>query len=805
MTLLAPPPPAPTSAARPAARTAGLARLRGPATTLALSVAGTAAVAQTLGTVVAGRLAERPTLLLVVVLACCLLGAALLDTVGRVVWAGVVDRAEGRVRADLLDAALDQPLPVLAEQAVGEVLDRVDGDTAELGALLRRAVWDVVRTLLRTGPAYVVAGLTWWPAWLLFPLLAAVTARVVRPLTALVAQRKLEEEVAWTDSAAAVEEGIAARDDLRSSLGQAYLLRRSAELSAVVHRRTAATLSAAARLNRRTGLLLYGLLGFTGVAGALLARAGRLSTAELVTLFLVTTSFVGQIDRVSRHLPELQAGLGALTRLRQLLDAEPEPVGGAELPPGPLPLEVRGLSFAYPQGTFALSGVDLTVPAGQVLALVGRTGSGKSTLAALVSRAVEPPPGTVLLGGTDVRAVDLQRLRSAVGVVTQRTELLAATLAENVALFADLPRARVQQAVDALGLQDWVAGLPDGLDTVLGPGGTPLSAGEEQLVAFARLLVRDVRLVVLDEATARMDPVTEQRVVRASERLLSGRTGIVIAHRLATTARADHVAVLEAGRVVQTGPRAELAAQDGPFRALLTAAGTEQPRAAAGPVVAGARRTGQPAGVRSRRARAGLARRVLALLSNVPSWGAGRRAAVPVLLAGRPVRCPHRPALGPHRHRRRARRPARAAAGRAGHRPAAGPAAGRRGVPALPAVVERRPAQGAAGGAGRPDPAAPARPHPARRGRRPRARRPAPAAVRRPLGRPAHRRRRRRAHRPGRPRPAGRGRAAGRPRRLRPGVRARLPARPAAPPPRPRAPAPASAARSPPRSSPPAR
>jgi ABC-type multidrug transport system fused ATPase/permease subunit len=236
---------------------------------------------------------------------------------------------------------------------------------------------------------------------------------------------------------------------------------------------------------------------------------------------------------------------------------------------------VRDLTFAYDQGSFALRGVDLDVPAGTTVALVGRTGSGKSTLAALLSRAVEPPPGSVLLGGTDVLRLDLQRLRAAVGVVTQRTELLAATLLENITLFADTPRATVVAAVDELGLAAWVDGLPEGLDTVLGPGGTSLSAGEEQLVAFARLLVRDVQVVVLDEATARMDPVTEARVVRASERLLVGRTGIVIAHRLSTTARAAHVVVLDAGRVVQQGPRASLVDVPGPFRDLLDAAGDD--------------------------------------------------------------------------------------------------------------------------------------------------------------------------------------------------------------------------------------
>ncbi|MGL5852994.1 MAG: ATP-binding cassette domain-containing protein, partial [Phycicoccus sp.] len=186
--------------------------------------------------------------------------------------------------------------------------------------------------------------------------------------------------------------------------------------------------------------------------------------------------------------------------------------------------------------------------------------------------------GAVFLGGVDVRDLDLQRLRAAVGVVTQRTEILAGTLAENIALFAELPRERVESAVAELGLTEWVAGLPAGLDTSLGPGGTPLSAGEEQLVAFARLLVRDVVVVVLDEATARMDPLTEALVVHAADRLLVGRTGLLVAHRLSTTARADLVAVLDRGRVLQHGRRAELAAEPGPFRRLLAASGTEASR-----------------------------------------------------------------------------------------------------------------------------------------------------------------------------------------------------------------------------------
>src|SRR5213078_3164 len=171
---------------------------------------------------------------------------------------------------------------------------------------------------------------------------------------------------------------------------------------------------------------------------------------------------------------------------------------------------------------------------GRSYALIGRTGSGKSTLTKVLTRAVDLPRGTVFLGGADLLDLDVEGLRRWIAVVPQRTEILAGTLAENIALFdPDLLDAAVR-AVDELGLTPWVAELPDGLDTRLGDGGHVLSAGQEQLVAFARIVVREPHVVILDEATARLDPVTEARVQRATERLLRDRIGIVIAHRLSS-------------------------------------------------------------------------------------------------------------------------------------------------------------------------------------------------------------------------------------------------------------------------------
>ena len=617
-----------------AARLIGRRRLRSRAATLALAAAAVGAIGQASGSIMIGRLADRPDWAGVSLLAACVVGAALLDTVGRVAWGGAVDLAEGRLRSDLLDAVMQQPLSALSEQAVGEILDRIDDDTHEIGALLRQQAWRLIRLSFAAGPLLVIAGFTWWPAWLLFPATAAAALAAIWPKLQQIAHLKVLEEAAWTDHAAALEEGIAARDDLRTSLGQAYVVGRSAVLAGVVHDRMEDVLIPETSVIRRAGLLLHILLSVVAVSGVALVASGAQSVATLVTLFAVTVTFVGQVDQVAHHLPDMQAGVGALVRLRALMAVEAEPSGGSAVPDGPLSVELVDLHFAYEEGSFALDDISLSIAAGTTCAFVGRSGSGKSTLASLLSRAVEPEPGTVMLGGVDVLELDLHDLRSTVGIVTQRTEIIAGTLAENVAMFAETERERIVAAIEELGLTDWAAGLPDGLDTMLGPAGLTLSAGEEQLVAFARLLIRDVGVIVLDEATARMDPVTEEQVVAASRRLLAGRTGVLIAHRLSTTERAEQIAVLEAGRLIQSGSRSHLSTVDGPFRRLLDDAegsdavdgvrrveGSDAPPASSPPPMGSARRAGDAPPAKETVTPPSLARGVWNAIRIHPKWG----------------------------------------------------------------------------------------------------------------------------------------------------------------------------------------
>jgi len=207
----------------------------------------------------------------------------------------------------------------------------------------------------------------------------------------------------------------------------------------------------------------------------------------------------------------------------------------------------------------ALDDVSFSLPAGRVLGVVGRTGSGKSTVARLLLRLYDATDGTVRVGDTDVRQVSLSRLREAVGIVTQDVQLFEATLRDNLTLFAEhADDARLVSVLDELDLRPWLDRLPDGLDTLIGGEGVGLSAGEAQLLAFGRVFLRDPGLVILDEASSRLDPATERRIERAVDRLLVGRSAILVAHRLATLERADDVLVLDHGRVAEIGVRAEL-------------------------------------------------------------------------------------------------------------------------------------------------------------------------------------------------------------------------------------------------------
>jgi ABC-type multidrug transport system fused ATPase/permease subunit len=258
--------------------------------------------------------------------------------------------------------------------------------------------------------------------------------------------------------------------------------------------------------------------------------------------------------------------IGILDTPADLVDPGPE---GQTLPRGPIDVTFDHVTFAYPDGPPVLRDVTMHIAAGTRVAIVGETGSGKSTFAKLLTRLMDPSEGSVLLDGVDVRDIGQASLRRSVVLVPQEGFLFDDTLTANVRYGKlDATEADILASADELGLGDWIAGLPKGLDTRVGQRGESLSAGERQLVALLRAHLVDPDLLVLDEATSAVDPALEMRIGRALEQLMRGRTSVTIAHRLSTAENADEVVVVDRGRIVQRGPHADLVGQDGVYAGL---------------------------------------------------------------------------------------------------------------------------------------------------------------------------------------------------------------------------------------------
>jgi ABC-type multidrug transport system fused ATPase/permease subunit len=313
-------------------------------------------------------------------------------------------------------------------------------------------------------------------------------------------------------------------------------------------------------------LLLYG--GHQVVTGS------DVTIGVLASFVFYLQSFFDPIQQLSQLYTTYQAGMAALDKVFELLDEEPDVVerpDAIDLPQVRGEIRFDDVWFAYggPGGEYALRDIDLVVPPGQTVALVGETGAGKSTFAKLVSRFYDPTEGSILIDGYDLRDVSERSLRSQLGVVPQEGFLFSGTIRDNIAFGrTDATDSEVENAARAVGAHEFIERLPESYDTEVGERGGHLSAGQRQLVAFARAAVADPRILILDEATSNVDVQTEAKIEHGLRRLLAGRTAIVIAHRLSTIRGAGRIVVMEHGRIVEQGTHDELLELGGAYAAL---------------------------------------------------------------------------------------------------------------------------------------------------------------------------------------------------------------------------------------------
>lgn len=507
-----------------------------------------------------------------------------------VMWLG--ERMAADLRQDVFHRLLALEPGFYAQNGVGEIQSRMTTDTALLQSVLGSTFSMALRNslllagtlimLVVTSPgltALVVVGI---------PLVVApmlIYGRRVRRLSRL-SQDRIADVGSYASETLGGIETV-----------QAFV-HEPVDRQIFDDRVESAFTTAVRRIRQRAGLNAVALLlAFTGVAfvlwrGGHAVLAGAMSAGELSAFIFYAVLAAGAVGVLSEVAGELFRASGAAERLFELLDTQPSIQAPAQLKN--LAAPVRGevtledVHFAYPTRPDrpALNGIDLTVRAGETLALVGPSGAGKSTLVSLILRFYDPTAGCIRFDGIDLRALDPQDLRSQMALVAQTPVLFSGTVAENIR-FGNPAAAEgaVQQAAQAAFCDEFVDRLPEGMDTDIGPGGVQLSGGQRQRIAIARALLRDPALLLLDEATSSLDAESEQQVQAALSHLMAGRTSIVIAHRFSTVKNADRIAVLEAGALRAVGTHESLMTQDSLY-AHLAALQFNRPVSESGPALA---------------------------------------------------------------------------------------------------------------------------------------------------------------------------------------------------------------------------
>jgi len=461
------------------------------------------------------------------------------------------------------------------ERRTGEIMSRVTADTTLVQTVITNNLLSLVQQVFTLVAVVAIILVTDWRlalvALAVAPLLVVMGALVGRRTRAL--SRQAQEQLA--EASTVLEETLSAVCVVKAFGRETYEQGRYAGAVGRSFRISVA----AARLSSLFEAVMTSA-GFGAVAvvlwfGGHEVLAHRLTPGGLISFLFYLVMLIGPLQSLASLYNEFQQALGGATRIFELLDTRPDVVdapGADALPPARGLLEVRDLSFAYSaDGPTVLDRVSLTAAPGQTVALVGPSGAGKTTLVSLLPRFYDPTSGRILVDGHDIAGVTLQSLRAVMAVVPQEPTLFGGTVRENIAYGREgATDAAVERAARVANAHEFITALPDGYDAIVGERGVKLSGGQRQRIAIARAILKDPRVLILDEATSALDNRSEGVVQEALERLMVGRTTIVIAHRLTTVERADKIVVLDAGRVVEEGAHGELLARGGLYQRLYT-------------------------------------------------------------------------------------------------------------------------------------------------------------------------------------------------------------------------------------------